>query len=102
MGLPASPPVTSEESEVDGDSPPPSRPTATVLPAPVQSQSTIPSQQQEQQPIPIQIPPQQDQSMFNPQLISIDERTLQLHFTPLYFGKKYLFISYLFFISNFP
>jgi hypothetical protein len=95
MGLPASPPVTSEESEVDGDSPPPpSRPLATVIPVPVQtlvqSQSTVPLQQQEQQQqIPIQIPPQQDQSMFNPQLITIDERTLQLHFTPLYFGKKY-------------
>jgi hypothetical protein len=77
MGLPASPPVTSEDSEVDGDSPP-SRSTAT------------PSLQQEQQQIPLQISPQQDQSIFNPQLITIDERTLQLHFTPLYFGKKYI------------
>jgi len=88
MGLPASPPVTSEDSEVDGDSPPP-RSTATVVQLPVQpsvqSQSTLlPSQQQEQQ-IPTQISPQQDQSIFNPQLITIDERTLQLHFTPLYF-----------------
>jgi len=92
MGLPASPPVTSEDSEVDGDSPPPSRSTASVVQIPVQpsvqSQSTLPSQQQEQQQsqqIPIQMPPQQDQSIFNPQLITIDERTLQLHFTPLYF-----------------
>jgi len=87
MGLPASPPVTSEDSEVDGDSPPPSRSTAPVVQVPVQpsvqSQSTLPSQQQEQ--VPIQMPPQQDQSIFNPQLITIDERTLQLHFTPLYF-----------------
>ena len=102
MGLPASPPVTSEESEVDGDSPPPppSRLPATVVSVPiqtsVQSQPTVPSQQQQQeQQTPIQLPPQQDQSMFNPQLITIDERTLQLHFTPLYFGKtnNYNFIS---------
>jgi hypothetical protein len=89
MGLPASPPVTSEDSEVDSDSPP-SRSTATVVQLPVQSQSTLPSLQQEQQQIPLQISPQQDQSIFNPQLITIDERTLQLHFTPLYFGKKYI------------
>lgn len=92
MGLPVSPPVTSEDSEVDGDSPP-SRSSATVVQLPaqtsVQSQSTLSSQKQEQQQqIPIQIPPQQGQSIFNPQLITIDERTLQLHFTPLYFGKK--------------
>jgi len=90
MGLPASPPVTSEDSEVDGDSPP-SRSTATVVQLPVQSQSTLPSQQQEQQQIPLQISPKQDQSIFNPQLITIDERTLQLHFTPLYFGKNIYF-----------
>lgn len=82
MGLPASPPVTSEESEGDTDSPPTSR---TVNSIPIQtsgsSQSTIPSQ--EPQPIPIQV----EQPKFNPQLIRIDERTLQLHFTPLYFGK---------------
>jgi len=92
MGLPASPPVTSEDSEVDGDSPP-SRSTATVIQlpiqAPVQSQSTLPSQQQEQEQQQ-QILPQQDQSIFNPQLITIDESTLQLHFTPLYFGKKHV------------
>jgi len=64
MGLPASPPVTSEESEVDGDSPP-LRPTSIVQPL-----------------------PQQDQPIFNPQLIRIDEHTMQLHFTPLYFGNK--------------
>jgi hypothetical protein len=97
MGLPASPPVTSEDSEVDGDSPPP-RPTTTVVqpPAlpPVQPQSTLPSQQQQQQ-IPAQMPQEQDQPVFNPQLITMDERTLQLHFTPLYFGKKW-FISYFF------
>ena len=89
MGLPASPPVTSEDSEVDGDSPPSSRSTVAVVPVPVQTFEPPPSTvlpQQEQ--IPIQMPPQQDQSMFNPQLIAIDERTLQLHFTPLYFGKK--------------
>lgn len=84
MGLPASPPVTSEESEVDGDSPPTSRSTTTVIPAPIQttgsSQSTIPSQ--ESQPY-----SQVEQPTFNPQLIRIDERTLQLHFTPLYFGQ---------------
>ncbi|CAF0788991.1 unnamed protein product [Rotaria sp. Silwood1] len=92
MGLPASPPVTSDESEVDGDSPP-SHPVATVLQTPtsiqVQSQSTVISQQQQQQQqlqnIPIQMSPQQEQPVFSPQLITIDERTLQLHFTPLYF-----------------
>ncbi len=53
MGLPASPPVTSEDSEVDGDSPP-SRSTATVVQPPaVQPQSAVPLQQQIQ--IPIQI-----------------------------------------------
>jgi hypothetical protein len=97
MGLPASPPVTSEDSEVDGDSPPP-RPTTTVVqpPAlpPVQPQSTLPSQKQQQQ-TPAQMPQEQDQPVFNPQLITMDERTLQLHFTPLYFGKKW-FISYFF------
>ena len=104
MGLPASPPVTSEDSEVDGDSPP-LRPTATVVqppaPPPSQPQLTLPSQQQQQQPhqqIPVQLPTEQDQPAFNPQLITIDERTLQLHFTPLYFGKKYiLFLLYLYF-----
>jgi hypothetical protein len=89
MGLPASPPVTSEDSEVDGDSPPPiSRSTASAVQIPIQSQSAPPSQQQQEQPqqqIPIQMPPQQEQTNFNPQLITIDERTLQLHFTPLYF-----------------
>ena len=92
MGLPASPPVTSEDSEVDGDSPPSSRSTAAVVPIPVKASepppSTIPPQQEPQQQIPIQMLPQPDQSMFNPQLIAVDERTLQLHFTPLYFGKK--------------
>jgi hypothetical protein len=92
MGLPASPPVTSEDSEVDGDSPPPiSRSTAPVIQIPIQSQSALPLQQQteqQQQQIPIQMPPQQEQTNFNPQLITIDECTLQLHFTPLYFGKN--------------
>ncbi|CAF2305387.1 unnamed protein product [Rotaria sp. Silwood2] len=87
MGLPASPPVTSDESEVDEDSPP-SRPVTTVLqssvPTQVQSQSTLIAQQQ-QPNISIQMSPQQDQPIFNPQLITIDEHTLQLHFTPLYF-----------------
>lgn len=107
MGLPASPPVTSEESEADGDSPPPHISTNSAPPAPVVSiptQSTLPPQQSQlpqpqpqppvQQPttIPISIPiqPKPEQpSAFNPQLITIDERTLQLHFTPLYFGKTY-------------
>jgi len=64
MGLPASPPATSEDSEIDSDSPP-LRPTSIVQPL-----------------------SQQDQPIFNPQLIRIDEHTMQLHFTPLYFGKK--------------
>ncbi len=64
MGIPASPPATSEDSEVDSDSSP-LRPISVVQPL-----------------------PQQDQPIFNPQLIRIDERTMQLHFTPLYFGKK--------------
>ncbi|CAF3620510.1 unnamed protein product [Adineta steineri] len=96
MGLPVSPPVTSEDSEVDGDSPP-SHSTATVVQPivsiPIQSQSTFPSQQQQQSQIQIPPPPppppqqqqQEQQPVFNPQLITIDERTLQLHFTPLYF-----------------
>ena len=67
MGIPASPPATSEDSEVDSDSPP-SRSTSIV------------------QPIPIQIIPQQEKPVFNPQLIRIDEHTMQLHFTPFYFG----------------
>lgn len=111
MGLPASPPVTSEDSEVDTDSPP-SRSTTTsttnVVQLPIQVssvplQTTLPLQQQEQQQqehqsIPIQISPQQqDQSMFNPQLITIDERTLQLHFTPLYFGKRKTFFRSFYF-----
>jgi len=101
MGLPASPPVTSEDSEVDGDSPP-SRSTATVVQPPaVQPQSTVPLQQQQQIQIPIQIEPQQEQPVFNPQLITIDERTLQLHFTPLYFGKKICFPFYLFLCFSF-
>ena len=62
MGLPASPPASSEGSEVDSDSPP-SLSTSTVA--------------QHQAP------------MFNPQLIRIDERTMQLHFTPFYFGKAH-------------
>ena len=68
MGLPASPPATSEDGEVDSDSPP-SRSTSIL------------------QSIPIQIQAQQDQPIINPQLIRIDERTMQLHFTPVYFGK---------------
>lgn len=68
MGLPASPPATSEDGEVDSDSPP-SRSTSVL------------------QSIPIQIQAQQDQPNINPQLIRIDERTMQLHFTPVYFGK---------------
>ena len=77
MGLPASPPVTSEDSEADSDSPPPS--TATVV-----SSTQINSHQPQVQSIPILKEP----SNFNPQLITIDERTMQLHFTPLYFGRN--------------
>jgi len=61
MGLPASPPATSEDGEVDSDS------------SPLRSTSVVQPKQQQDQPI------------FNPQLIRIDERTMQLHFTPLYF-----------------
>ena len=57
LGLPASPPASSEESEAESESPAP----------------------------PLSIP--MEQPVFNPQLIRIDERTMQLHFTPLYFGK---------------
>ena len=67
MGIPASPPATSEDSEVDSDSPP----------IRVNSNS-----QSFSQPI-----PQQEKPIYNPQLIRIDERTMQLHFTPFYFGK---------------
>ena len=69
MGIPASPPITSEDSEVDSDSPS-SCSTAVPLPSNI--------------PIAAPEPP-----TFNPQLIIIDERTMQLHFTPLYFGKRY-------------
>jgi hypothetical protein len=62
MGLPASPPATSEDSEIDSDSPPPLRSKSVAQPL-----------------------PQPDQPIFNPQLIRIDELTMQLHFTPLYF-----------------
>jgi hypothetical protein len=84
MGIPASPPATSEDGEVDGDSPPLCRP------------SVAHSFQQ-------QIVPQHDQPIFNPQLIRIDERTMQLHFTPLYFGKRricFSFIKFAFFIHR--
>lgn len=64
MGVPVSPPATSEDSEVDSDSPP------------LRSTSVVQSL------------PQQDQPIFHPQLIRIDERTMQLHFTPLYFGRE--------------
>ena len=59
MGIPASPPPTSEDSEVDSDSPPRC------------SKSNI----------------QLNQSIINPQLIRIDQHTMQLHFTSFYFGK---------------
>ncbi|CAF1155466.1 unnamed protein product [Adineta ricciae] len=61
MGIPVSPPATSEESEVESESSP-SRPA-----------SLNHSLSQPEQP------------SFNPQLIRIDERTMQLHFTPFYF-----------------
>jgi hypothetical protein len=63
MGLPASPPATSEDGEVDSDSPP-SRSASVIHPVAIQEQPNC-----------------------NPQLIRIDEHTMQLHFTPLYFGK---------------
>ncbi len=66
MGIPASPPATSEDSEVESDSPP------------LRSTSVV-------QPISM---PQQDKPIYNPQLIRIDERTMQLHFTPFYFGNQ--------------
>lgn len=72
MGIPASPPATSEDSEADSDSPP------------IRTNSTAPSFSQ---PIPIQMVPQPDKPTYNPQLIRIDERTMQLHFTPFYFGN---------------
>jgi len=65
MGIPASPPATSEDSEIESDSPAPLRPTAILN----QPKTYV------------------EQSVFNPQLIRIDERTMQLHFTPFYFGK---------------
>jgi hypothetical protein len=68
MGIPASPPATSEDSEVDSDS------------SPLRSTSVV-------QPVPIQMMSQPDKPIFNPQLIRIDERTMQLHFTPFYFGN---------------
>jgi hypothetical protein len=79
MGLPASPPATSEDSEIDSDSPP------------LRSTSIVQSL------------PQQEQPIFNPQLIRIDEHTMQLHFTPLYFGNKtkLIFIFYNLFLSFF-
>ncbi len=73
MGLPASPPATSEDSEIDSDSPPPLRSKSVAQPL-----------------------PQPDQPIFNPQLIRIDELTMQLHFTPLYFGKIIYFYFYKF------
>lgn len=72
MGIPASPPATSEDSEADSDSPP------------IRTNSTAPTFPQ---PIPIQMIPQQEKPVYNPQLIRIDERTMQLHFTPFYFGN---------------
>lgn len=72
MGIPASPPATSEDSEVDSDSPP------------LRSNSAVQSFPQQ---TPIQMIPPAEKSIFNPQLIRIDERTMQLHFTPFYFGK---------------
>jgi hypothetical protein len=73
MGIPVSPPATSEDGEVDSDSPP-LRPTPVI------------------QPI-----TQQEQPIFNPQLIRIDELTMQLHFTPLYFGnKKIIYLNFIF------
>lgn len=73
MGIPASPPATSEDSEVESDSP---------------SIHINSNNQSFSQPIPIQMIPPQDKPIYNPQLIRIDERTMQLHFTPFYFGKS--------------
>ncbi|UJR22555.1 hypothetical protein I4U23_025604 [Adineta vaga] len=61
MGIPVSPPATSEESEVESESSP-SRPASVIHSL-----------------------PQQEQITYDSQLIRIDERTMQLHFTPFYF-----------------
>ena len=84
MGLPASPPVTSEESEVESDSPTPCSAPAPAPQPPAPAPPVI-------LPQPVQMPMVQPQPVFNPQLITIDERTMQLHFTPLYFGERDLF-----------
>ncbi|CAF4478430.1 unnamed protein product, partial [Rotaria magnacalcarata] len=67
---------SSDESEIEEDS-------SSVTPLQIQLQPTPTSQQP--QNIPIQLSPQQEKSIGNPQLITIDERTMQLHFTPFYF-----------------
>ena len=77
MGLPASPPATSEDSEGDSDSP------ASRVPSSLSSSFSAPTV-----PIPIQYSAPVEPPTFNPQLIRIDEHTMQLHFTPLYFGKQ--------------
>jgi len=64
MGIPGSPAATNEDSGIDLDSPS-SRSTSHI--APIQFQAP------------------QDPPALNTQLIRIDERTMQLHFTPLYF-----------------
>lgn len=74
LGLPASPPATSEDSEVDSDSPPRSSNVVNQS-----ASSTV------HHSIPIQVAEPAAPAPFNPQLIRIDERTMQLHFTPLYF-----------------
>lgn len=74
MGLPASPPATSEDSEGDSDSP------RSRVPSSLSSSFSGPTV-----PIPIQSSAPVEPPAFNPQLIRIDEHTMQLHFTPLYF-----------------
>lgn len=68
MGLPASPPVSTDESEVENDSPP------------LRSKSIS-------QPVQYQLPVQIPSVSYQQPVIRIDEYTMQLHFTPFYFRK---------------
>lgn len=81
MGLPASPPVSTDESEVENDSPP------------LRSKSIS-------QPVQYQLPVQIPSVSYQQPVIRIDEYTMQLHFTPFYFRKwktKFNLILVLFF-----
>ena len=85
MGIPASPPATSEDSEIESDS------------SPLRSTSNPQSLQQQ---LPTSRPFERDQSPFSPQLIRIDECTMQLHFTPFYFGMRYIYFSFFLFLHS--